>query len=91
MSGRSLTHAELIGRGGGISSTFQVLVEREATLDESLARVESRSLRCITVVIHPGFDDARVVKLSRTDARLLSEALGTAWAQTADDGEGRTS
>lgn len=80
--GRSLFFAQQIGRGGKIAATFEVLVEREATLDDRLAEIEDRRLRSITVLIHPGFDDVRVVRLDREDALKLYHLLGDALMAT---------
>lgn len=88
--GRSLFFAQQIGRGGKVSSTFEVLVEREVTLDEQLGNIESRVLRAITLLIHPGFDDVRVVRMEREDARKLRDLLDKAVQESRGLTEGGT-
>lgn len=80
---RSVRFAQRIGGGGKVMSTFRVLIEREVTLTERLDEIEAKRLPKIIVLIHPGFDDEREVRLDREDALGLYHALGDAIMATA--------
>lgn len=84
--GRGVFFAQQIGRGGKIASTFEVLVERDATLSEDLSEIQERRTKSITVLIHPGFDDVRVVRLDREDAARLRDLLADALTATERSG-----
>lgn len=86
-SGKTTRYSQPIARNRSSSSadTFDLYIDRQATLSEDLSEVQERHVRALALVIKPGYGDEQQVEISRGMAAALCAALEKALRET--DGE----
>ena len=85
--GRSTAFAQNIARNrsAGNAASFDLYIQREATLDERLSTVETRSVRSLVLVLKPGYDGEQEIRISRGMAAALCAGLEKALRETDEE------